>query len=257
MRTIILLMIFLSAFAWSNIGNIGAVQGDATIKRAAKDLEVKSGMDIQLSDKVSTQENSRVQAILNDDTIVTIGPNSVFVFDTYQFGDKDTSAVNMHIERGFFRSVTGQIGKIAPQRFKIKTNSTTIGIRGTDFSGIVMENKEIITCLRGKIWVAVDVKTYELNIGEQLIVLKGKKGGKDASSSEVISSENAQYFNSADEVPADYGTASLQADSASQFDALKSFTTPSSISNIEDRISDMTQENEQSFFSPTVEFPDR
>ncbi len=177
----IIFLLALSNFVWSSIGNVGALKGSVDLVRDIKQVKVKSGMELQVSDKIITKEGSRIQAILKDNTVVTIGQNSIFVFDAYRFGDKDDSRVNMHIERGFFRSVTGKIGKLAPKRFNIKTVSTTIGIRGTDFSALVTDKKEIITCHSGKISVLVEDKTYIVDEGKQLILNQSPKKKKKSS----------------------------------------------------------------------------
>lgn len=160
--------LILTAFLWSNIGNIGALKGAATVTRSNNTLNVKNGMALEVKDKIVTASGSRVQVILKDNTVVTIGPNSAFVFDAYTFGTKANSEVKMHINHGFFRSVSGKIGKLAPERFKVKTVSATIGIRGTDFGALVSDNKEIISCYRGAITVLIDDVSHTIDAGMEL-----------------------------------------------------------------------------------------
>ena len=164
----------LTAFLWSSIGNVGAFKGTASISRSSSALNVKNGMVLKVKDKIITADKSRVQVILKDNTVVTIGPNSIFVFDAYKFGGKDDSEVKMHIDRGFFRSVTGKIGKLAPERFKVKTASATIGIRGTDFSALMSEGKETITCYKGKLNVSIGGTTHKVDAGMVLELSDGK-----------------------------------------------------------------------------------
>lgn len=165
---VLLLLFTLSAFIWSNIGNVAALKGDANIIRKSKTLKIKSGMELEVKDKIVTSSASSVQVILKDQTVVTVGPDSAFVFDAYIFGTREESKVAMHIDRGFFRSVTGKIGKLAPERFKVKTVSATIGIRGTDFSALVSENQEIISCYKGSIVAFIDNVSHNVNEGIQL-----------------------------------------------------------------------------------------
>ncbi len=162
MRISLLLLIF-TAFVWSNIGNVGAYKGTATVTRGSSTLNIENGMTLNVKDKITTSKKSQVQVILKDNTVVTIGPKSIFVFDAYIFGGKDDSEVKMHIDRGFFRSVTGKIGKLAPERFKVKTASATIGIRGTDFSARVSENKETISCYHGSINIIFNNASHIVN----------------------------------------------------------------------------------------------
>ena len=169
-----LLLLILTAFVWSNIGNIGAFKGNATVARNSSTLSVKNGMVLEVKDKITTAARSRVQVILKDNTVVTIGPNSTFVFDAYTFGGKDDSEVKMHIDHGFFRSVTGKIGKLAPERFKVKTASATIGIRGTDFSALISEGKETIRCYKGKLNVSIGGTSHKVDAGMVLELSDGK-----------------------------------------------------------------------------------
>lgn len=171
---VLLLVLALSVLVWSNIGNVAALKGDANIIRKSKTLKIKSGMELEVKDEIVTSSAASVQVILKDHTVVTIGPDSVFVFDAYSFGAKEESEVAMHIDRGFFRSVTGKIGKLAPERFKVKTVSATIGIRGTDFSALVSENHEIISCYKGSITALIDSVSHDVNEGIQLNNANGK-----------------------------------------------------------------------------------
>ena len=171
---ILLFLLALTAFLWSDIGNVGAFKGSATLIRDSKTLEIKNGMVLNVKDEITTASKSRVQVILKDNTVVTIGPESTFVFDAYKFAGTDDSKVEMHIVRGFFRSVTGKIGKMAPERFQVKTASATIGIRGTDFSALVSEKSEIISCYKGRIHVLYDNSDFMIDAGSILDVSNGK-----------------------------------------------------------------------------------
>ncbi|MCD6598220.1 MAG: FecR domain-containing protein [Bacteroidales bacterium] len=171
---ILFFLLTLTAFLWSDIGNIGAFKGTATVTRNSETLAIESGMALNVNDKVITATKSRVQVILKDNTVVTIGPETTFIFDAYKFAGKDDSEVKMHIDRGFFRAVTGKIGKLAPERFKVKTVSATIGIRGTDFSALVSEKNEIISCYKGSISILYDNSNFMIDAGSALDVSNGK-----------------------------------------------------------------------------------
>lgn len=139
----ILLLIFLSISLWGNIGSIMALKGNAEIKRSDTTIKAKTGMDIEEQDEIITQDKTRLQVMLNDETVVTIGANSSFSFEEFS-QEAQNEKLSMRANRGFFRSVTGQIGKLAPERFKVKTASATIGIRGTDFSGEIGFGREVL-----------------------------------------------------------------------------------------------------------------
>jgi hypothetical protein len=147
----ICLFLLLTLTTFADIGTIMVAKGDAQIKRANKLLPVKNGMDILKGDEIITKKKTRIQVMLNDDTVITIGPDSSFSFLDYFFDGSKKSTVKMQANRCFFRSVTGKIGKIAPKRFKVKTNLATIGIRGTDFSAQIGSTSSSYICNRGEI----------------------------------------------------------------------------------------------------------
>lgn len=159
------LLLFLSISVWANIGNIMAMKGEASVKRVSERVNANVGMELLKDDEILTQARSRVQVMLNDETVVTIGPNSSFGFEEFSFDGTSESKVSMKANRGFFRSVTGKIGKLAPERFKVKTSSATIGIRGTDFSGLITEVKQIIKCYRGSISVDFEGTSRDIHAG--------------------------------------------------------------------------------------------
>jgi len=150
MKKLMLFFIF-TLVSFANIGTIMVADGNAQIKRSAHLVSVTNGMDIQKGDEIITQKKTRVQVMLNDDTVITIGPNSSYAFIDYMFDGSKKSTIQMQANRGFFRSVTGKIGKIAPERFKVKTKLATIGIRGTDFSAQLGKNTASYICNRGEI----------------------------------------------------------------------------------------------------------
>jgi hypothetical protein len=147
----VILMLLVTLFAFANIGTVMALKGKATLKRTTI-MVLKTGMSIKQGDSIMTKRASRVQVMLKDDTVVTIGANSSFDFKTFRFKNKN-SKVDFKANKGFIRIVTGKIGKLAPKRFQVKTTTAIIGIRGTDFSANIMPNKEIIQCYSGSIWV--------------------------------------------------------------------------------------------------------
>lgn len=161
----ILLLLLLNIALLANIGTVMSFKGLALVKHISGDqIKIHTGLKLSQGDTVLTQKKSRVQVMLLDETVVTIGSNSKFSFNEYSFDDKK-SKVAMSASRGFFRSVTGKIGKLAPQRFKVKTASSTIGIRGTDFWGIVGGETEKVTCNRGKISILYKGKTIIVTAG--------------------------------------------------------------------------------------------
>jgi len=167
MRLFFVLFLFGTSL-FASIGTVLAMRGEANRKpldmTTIKPLHI--GDLLEEGDEIITQSLSRVQVMLKDHTVITIGANSNFKFDKYFFDGTKNSKLSMEANRGFFRSVSGEIGKVAPQRFTVKTTSATIGIRGTDFSGYILPDQEFYRCYSGTIFVAVDLKIQNIFRGD-------------------------------------------------------------------------------------------
>jgi len=171
---IFILLLLMSLSLWANIGSILAMKGSAEVQRDQNILKATSGMKLLKGDNIITSSKSRVQVMLHDETVITIGASSSFSFEEYIFDGTKNSKLTMRANRGFFRSVTGKIGKIAPERFKVKTASATIGIRGTDFSGDIMSGREVFKCYQGAIFIEFDDGVEDVHAGMMIEILKDK-----------------------------------------------------------------------------------
>lgn len=173
----LLLLFVLTGMIHASIGTVLAMRGEAKVHRLYKVPQtLKAGQQIKKGDEIITQRLSRVQVMLKDRTVITIGANSTFKFDDFFFDGTKKSKLAMRAKRGFFRSVSGKIGKIAPKRFKVRTTSATIGIRGTDFSGYILGNQEFYLCNAGAISVTVGEQVQNLVPGD--IYQMDKQEGK-------------------------------------------------------------------------------
>ena len=166
MKTVFLLLTAISTLL-ANIGEVTALSGSAQLLRQAETIEVSRGAEVNEKDLLKTESRSKVQVVLKDDTVITIGPDSEYLFERFQ--ESGNAEVLMQLKRGFFKTVTGKIGEIAPQRFKIKTKAATIGIRGTQFMAYVQDDEEKIGCIQGEIIVWTVDDEYIVPAGKMLI----------------------------------------------------------------------------------------
>jgi len=115
-------------------GVAGAVVGDVEVAGAPRPepKPVDSGMDIFLKDRVATAVESRLQVLLLDETVFTVGPDSEITIDKFVYDpETGTGEVTADFAQGFVRYVSGKLGKNNPQDVSIETPASTIGIRGT------------------------------------------------------------------------------------------------------------------------------
>ena len=167
-----LLALFFMGSLYANIGKVTSVSGEVSLVRDEVSHTVKRDSEIFRLDFIKTERSSKAQIILNDETIITIGPKSEYHFLEYKDGENPRS--EMQLKRGFFKVVTGKIGKIAPNRFKIKTQAATIGVRGTQFMAYVSQDEEYIACIYGTIIVYTAKNTYIVPAGKMLVYRDGK-----------------------------------------------------------------------------------
>ena len=150
MKYLLLFLILLSS-SLANIATVSALKGDARIERGNKNIIAKVGSKLLEKDIIHTERNAKVQLIFKDDTIVTLGKNSALNIETYLYDTKNpkNSKTNLNFFKGAFKTITGKIGKVNREKFKLKTKSASIGIRGT----IILGNQDIIACTQGGISV--------------------------------------------------------------------------------------------------------
>lgn len=133
-------------------GTAAAVRGEVKLaavpglREVGKD--VASGDPIFLGDQVSTGAEGRLQIMLADETVFTIGPNAAMTIDTFVY-DPATSAgkVTASVLKGTFRFVTGKVAKREPSDMEVKLPVGSIGVRGTSVAGEVDGNRATIVLL--------------------------------------------------------------------------------------------------------------
>ncbi|MCP4981136.1 MAG: hypothetical protein GY935_11650 [Gammaproteobacteria bacterium] len=140
--TLIFLSLFLS-FAGQAADSVGAIKfarGDVTIESiSGEKRKAVKGDDLKQKELIVTGAASVAVIQLNDDSQMTLRPNSEFrvnqlhVDDDSNDSSSSQSAV-LNLLRGGLRLVTGLIGKLNPAGYRLSTPVATIGIRGTEFN---------------------------------------------------------------------------------------------------------------------------
>ena len=171
---IIISLFLLTTLIFASIGRVGAISGSATIQRDGKSIDVTLSSLIENNDMIKTTKGSRVQIVFKDRTIITIGSNSSFSVSDYLYDESSKQAsASFNLSKGIFKAMTGKIGKIAPNRFKMKIKTATIGIRGTRFMGKIDDDVETIACTEGMINVKNDIGSVDVRAGEITFISAG------------------------------------------------------------------------------------
>lgn len=170
LRYITLILIF-PLFLFADIGKVLALSGSVQILRDGKTIEAFNGIALEEKDTIISGNNAQAQLMLNDKTTITVGKNSTFKIEEYFYDKTEQSKVTLKMEKGIFRTLTGKIGKINRERFKLKTKSAAISIRGTYVLMNLSDTEEDIGCALGAIYVFAKESGLAIPAGKMTIIL--------------------------------------------------------------------------------------
>jgi len=134
---------FAALAAAGDVGEIKVMRGSAHIERGAQRLPAAVGMPVQQADKVVTGADGSVGITFADNSLLSIGPDSTLAIDRYVF-DSTTHAGHFDstLSRGSVAVISGKMVKQSPESMKIRTPSSIMGVRGTEFVVKVDEPKK-------------------------------------------------------------------------------------------------------------------
>lgn len=122
----------------TRVGVAGAVNGEVrmTPPGADRQYRVRSGSPVLLGAVVRTGSQGRLQILLLDETVFTIGPGSEITIDEFVYDpDSGVGEVAASISKGVFRFVSGKVARRDPEKMKVELPAGTIGVRGTSVAG--------------------------------------------------------------------------------------------------------------------------
>lgn len=120
--------------AAEDAGQIKTAQGRAQIERDGQRIAVTPGLHVRQSDSIITGDDGTVGVTLADNSLLSIGPNTVMSLDKYAF---DTTTydgqMDASIKKGTILVVSGKLVKHTPGAMRIHTPASIMGVRGTKF----------------------------------------------------------------------------------------------------------------------------
>lgn len=137
MRKILVLVAALGLVFSANAADVGKIKvakGSVEIQRAGAKIPAQVGAGLQTSDVLVTGADGSAGITFTDNSLVSVGPNSVFAIDKYSF-DTTTHAGEFegNLKQGRLAAVSGKMVKQSPESMKIRTPSAIMGVRGTEF----------------------------------------------------------------------------------------------------------------------------
>ena len=118
----------------TDIGQIKVAKGQATIERGGQAMPATAGARLQSGDVLKTGADGSVGLTMSDNSLLSAGPNSILSLDRYDF-DSTTSQgqFDATLQKGSLAVISGRIAKQSPEAMKVRTPSSILGIRGTEF----------------------------------------------------------------------------------------------------------------------------
>jgi hypothetical protein len=129
-----ILLGFTAAALAADVGEIKILKGAAHLERGKERLPLRVGMPVQETDKVVTGDDGTVGITFADNSLLSVGPNSVFAIDRYVF-DSTTHAGQFEstLSKGTLAVISGKMVKQSPDAMRVRTPSAIMGVRGTEF----------------------------------------------------------------------------------------------------------------------------
>lgn len=128
--------------AWGQnvAGQFLTVIGEVRLLSPSGDRRPERGGDVREGDTILTAPGALVQVRLADGGMLSIRGDTEMKFDRFAHAGREDRSSSMFISllKGGFRSVTGLIGQLNRDGYRITTPSATIGIRGTDHEPVVV-----------------------------------------------------------------------------------------------------------------------
>ena len=168
----IFLMMSTPVFAQTDtIGVNSAIKGDVTIQSGEQEaMQAAIKEPVFLGDIVNAARLSSLQVLLLDQTVFTVGPDSLLTIDEFVYDpNKDNNSVAASVQKGMFRFMSGSISKSKGADVSVNTPVASMGVRGTIVEGLVGAEAIDIARAAGVLPVGASVDIA----GATLFVLRG------------------------------------------------------------------------------------
>lgn len=120
------------AEADGEVARVKTFAGKAAIARAEKEIPVNKDEKIYQGDTLKTGTDGSVGITFRDNTVLSMGPNSVVVIHEFLFAPAQGKlSIVTRLIKGTAAYLSGIIAKLSPQSVRFETPVATVGFRGT------------------------------------------------------------------------------------------------------------------------------
>lgn len=112
-----------------SLGNTVAISANGATRELQRGAKIFSGDRIETGD-------GRLQIRFTDESMLSLQKGSIFEVAQYNFDDAAPNDGNVVMEliKGGMRTISGKVGKVEKDDYRLKASVATIGIRGTHYS---------------------------------------------------------------------------------------------------------------------------
>jgi len=121
--------------SWAaDIAQFKVARGSVYLERSGQRLPARVGTHLQATDTVVTGADGSAGIAFVDNSLLSVGPNSVLAIERYAFNSTTHEGTfESSLRKGTLSVVSGKIAKQSPDAMKVKTPSSILGVRGTEF----------------------------------------------------------------------------------------------------------------------------
>jgi len=117
-----------------DVGQIKTMRGTVHVERDGQRLAAVPGMNVRQADNLVTGADGAVGVTFLDNSRLSLGPASTLAIDRYTF-DSTTHAgqFDASLKKGTLAVISGRMVKQSPDAMRVRTPSSVMGVRGTEF----------------------------------------------------------------------------------------------------------------------------
>lgn len=142
-------------------GHVQFVSGNVQVMSVTGQVrQAQKGGPINEGDMVSSAQQSSLQIKMQDGGFIAVRPNTKLKIEQFRFSGQADSGNDRSffaLIKGGFRSITGLIGQVNKQNYRVTTPAATIGIRGTDYEAVYTEAAPVNLAAADMLMAVTDV----------------------------------------------------------------------------------------------------
>jgi len=119
-------------------GNVIYSNGIVEAKNNGQSRQLAKGDPVCVGETIVTSQTGKLQIKMTDDGFVAVRPGTELKIEKYVYSGTAGDTSVFALLKGASRFVTGKIGKKYPRNDLVRTQTATIGVRGTDHEATVI-----------------------------------------------------------------------------------------------------------------------